>query len=43
MCDHRRLDDPNGLRCTREDPHETGHVYESTSSSNDRHLEGGHG
>lgn len=43
MCEHHWLDDPNGLKCVRTDPHEVGHVYESTSSANDKHADGGHG
>lgn len=45
MCDHRFLDDPDGLVCTREDPHDVGHTYATASGSevNDKHPEGGHG
>lgn len=41
MCDHRFLDDPNGLPCTRTDPHQVGHTYESTTGSSvpDPHTE----
>lgn len=31
MCTHRFLDDPDGLLCTREDPHVTGHTYAATT------------
>lgn len=27
MCEHRYLDDPDGLPCTRTDPHHNGHTY----------------
>jgi len=45
MCEHRFLDDPDGLPCTRKDPHATGHTYTSSDGSdlNDRHGEQGHG
>lgn len=42
-CAHRLWNEPNGLTCTRTDPHTTGHTYESTSAGDDRHQEGGHG
>lgn len=32
-CTHRYLDNPDGLLCTRTDPHETGHTYAGTSAS----------
>ena len=40
-CTHRLFDGP--LVCNRPDPHTTGHTYESTSSADDRHADGGHG
>jgi hypothetical protein len=43
VCEHRFLDDPAGLLCTRQDVHQSGHTYESTSSTDDKHDEGGHG
>lgn len=33
MCTHRYLDDPDGLLCTRPDPHKTGHTYTGSSAS----------
>lgn len=48
-CLHRRDNAPDGMACTREDPHDAdalgGHVYRSSSGSDvdDRHTEGGHG
>ena len=40
MCDHTLWNDPDGLRCTRRDRHETGHTYTSSAAS---HLgEGSH-
>ena len=45
MCEHRFLDNPDGLLCTRQDVHAVGHTYASSSGSSvdDRHTEGGHG
>ncbi|NGZ99660.1 hypothetical protein G5V59_02695 [Nocardioides sp. W3-2-3] len=45
MCDHHLADDPTGLPCTRTDPHTPGRgcTYISTSATDDRHTEGGHG
>lgn len=44
-CTHRLAGD--SLTCVRTDPHDPaadgGHIYESTSAGDDRHLEGGHG
>lgn len=42
MCDHRFLDDPNGLLCNRVDPHAVGHAYTSSNGSEvpDKHTEG---
>lgn len=37
-CDHRFLDEPTGLTCTRADTHTTGHTYEA-SDAPDRHTE----
>lgn len=31
MCEHRFLDDPNGLPCTRLDPHQVGHTYAASA------------
>lgn len=31
MCDHQLLDDPDGLHCTRQDPHSAGHTYAATA------------
>lgn len=46
MCDHRRLDDPRGARCTRDGDHADnprGHVYKSGTGSDvpDPHTENG--
>lgn len=30
-CTHRLWNEPNGLICTRRDPHEKGHIYLSSS------------
>lgn len=45
MCDHRMLNDPTGLTCTRDDCDGRGHVYHSSSGSqvDDKHPDGGHG
>lgn len=32
-CDHRRLNDPNGLRCTRDDHDDRGHVYHASAGA----------
>lgn len=42
-CDHHLLNDPTGLPCTRTDPHQSGHTYVSTSATDDKHADGGHG
>lgn len=31
MCEHRYLDDPDGLLCTSGDPHVVGHTYAATA------------
>lgn len=33
VCTHRYLDHPDGMTCTRTDPHEVGHVYKSSAAS----------
>lgn len=43
MCDHRLLDDPNGLRCTRVNCDGRGHTYESTSARDAEDSLGGQG
>lgn len=44
MCEHRYLDDPNGLKCTRKDAHDPlargGHTYVSGVGAD---LAGGEG
>jgi hypothetical protein len=40
-CAHRLADGP--LACVLPSGHDHGHVYESTSSADDKHTEGGHG
>lgn len=39
MCEHRFLNDADGLVCNRPDPHTAGHTYVATSGSDvpDRH------
>jgi hypothetical protein len=37
MCEHRFLDDPDGLLCSRQDPHDAGHTYQA-SDAPDRHT-----
>jgi hypothetical protein len=37
MCEHRFLDHPDGLPCTRADVHTTGHTYQA-SDAPDRHT-----
>lgn len=41
MCEHRFLDDPDGLLCTRLDAHTVGHTYASSTGSQvpDPHTE----
>lgn len=31
MCDHRYLDDPDGLLCNNPEPHDRGHTYAATA------------
>ncbi len=44
-CDRHPWGAPEGLTCTRTDPHTHGHVYASSTASDvdDRHTDGGHG
>jgi hypothetical protein len=39
MCDHHLWDDPNGIRCTREDCDGRGHVYKPASGLSDEATE----
>lgn len=38
QCNKRLWGESDGLRCTRQDPHEEGHIYHA-SDANDRHKE----
>jgi hypothetical protein len=33
MCDHRFLDDADGLLCVRADEHDNGHVYAASAGA----------
>jgi len=39
MCDATLWNDPDGLRCTRTEPHQTGHVYRPGSGYDDERVE----